>query len=135
MAQRDRSDSPQVEFADGALKRLILQRILDRWSWDDELDGARTKGLAPHRHLRGKTEAEVGIAPMHVWRAWEDTSADTGYYLGAMSYRYRCSGDAATIDAEGHSVDPIECSFIDNLFCESEVNIMFRKSWAKDDYV
>ena len=30
---------------------------------------------------------------MHVWRAWENTSANTGYYLGAMSYRYRCTRD------------------------------------------
>ena len=50
-------------------------------------------GMAPHRHLKGKTEAELGLAPMHVWRAWENTSADTGFYLGAMSYRYRCTAD------------------------------------------
>ena len=54
-------------------------------------------GMAPHRHLKGKTEEEVGIAPMHIWRAWEDTSADTGFYLGAMSYRYRCTGAAADL--------------------------------------
>ena len=58
-------------------------------------------GMAPHRHLKGKTEEEVGIAPMHIWRAWEDTSADTGFYLGGMSYRYRCTGAAADLAAAG----------------------------------
>ena len=52
------------------------------------------RGAYRHRHLLGKTEAEVGIAPMHVWRAWENTPTDTAWYLGAMSYRYRCDGDA-----------------------------------------
>ena len=47
------------------------------------------RGAYRHRHLLGKTEAEVGIAPMHVWRAWENTPTDTAWYLGAMSYRYR----------------------------------------------
>ena len=51
------------------------------------------RGMAPHRALKGKTEAEVGLPPMHVWRAWENTSANTGYYLGAASYRYRCTSD------------------------------------------
>ena len=51
------------------------------------------RGMAPHRALKGKTEAELGLPPMHVWRAWENTSANTGYYLGAMSYRYRCTSD------------------------------------------
>ena len=41
------------------------------------------RGMAPHRALKGKTEAELGLPPMHVWRAWENTSANTGYYLGA----------------------------------------------------
>ena len=50
-------------------------------------------GAYKHRHLLGKTEEEIGIAPMHVWRAWENTSADTGFYLGANAYRYRCTGD------------------------------------------
>ena len=52
------------------------------------------RGMAPHRALKGKTEAELGLPPMHVWRAWENTSANTGYYLGATSYRYRCTSDA-----------------------------------------
>ena len=51
------------------------------------------RGMAPHRHLKGKTEAELGLPPMHVWRAWENTSANTGLYLGAVTYRYRCTGD------------------------------------------
>ena len=50
------------------------------------------RDMTPHRHLLGKTEAELGLAPMHVWRAWENTAADTGFYLGAMSYHYRCTG-------------------------------------------
>ena len=50
-----------------------------------------------HRHLLGKTEEEIGIAPMHIWRAWENTSADTVFYLGAMSYQYRCTGDPTAL--------------------------------------
>ena len=50
------------------------------------------EGAYQHCHLLGKTEEEIGIAPMHVWRAWENTPTDTAWYLGAMSYRYRCSG-------------------------------------------
>lgn len=49
-------------------------------------------GAYRHRHLLGKTEKEIGIAPMHVWRAWENTATDTAYYLGAMAYQYRCTG-------------------------------------------
>ncbi len=52
------------------------------------------RGAYRHRHLQGKTEAEIGMAPMHVWRAWENTPTDTAWYLGAMSYRYRCDGDS-----------------------------------------
>ncbi len=51
------------------------------------------EGAYRHRHLQGKTEAEVGMPPMHVWRAWEDTATDTAYYLAAMAYKYRCTGD------------------------------------------
>ena len=50
-------------------------------------------GAYRHRHLHGKTEADLGLPPMHVWRAWENTSAETGFYLGALSYQYRCTGD------------------------------------------
>ncbi|WP_425395803.1 hypothetical protein [Aeoliella sp.] len=55
------------------------------------------QGAYRHRHLRGKTEAELGLPPMHVWRAWENTAADTGYYLYAMSHKYRATGDPATL--------------------------------------
>lgn len=51
------------------------------------------QGAYRHRHLQGKTEEEIGLPPMHVWRAWENTSSNTGFYLGAMSYKYRCTGD------------------------------------------
>jgi hypothetical protein len=51
------------------------------------------RGAYRHRHLLGKTEAEIGIPPMHVWRAWEDSSANTAAYLGAMAYQYRCTQD------------------------------------------
>ena len=54
-------------------------------------------GMAPHRLLLGKTEAELGMPPMHVWRAWENTPTDTSFYLGAMTYRYRCTGDAQVL--------------------------------------
>ena len=50
-------------------------------------------GAYRHRHLRGKTEAELGLPPMHVWRAWEDTAADTAFYLAALSWQYRCTAD------------------------------------------
>ena len=55
------------------------------------------RGMAPHRALKGKTEAELGLPPMHVWRAWENTSANTGYYLGATAYRYRCTRDPGVL--------------------------------------
>ena len=55
------------------------------------------RGMAPHRALKGKTEAELGLPPMHVWRAWENTSANTGLYLGAMTYRYRCASDPGVL--------------------------------------
>ncbi len=51
------------------------------------------RGSYKHRHLLDKSEAEIGIPPMHVWRAWEDASADTAFYLGAMAYQYRCTQD------------------------------------------
>jgi hypothetical protein len=51
------------------------------------------RGAYRHRHLRGKTEEEIGIPPMHVWRAWENTTANTGYYLRAMAYQYRVTRD------------------------------------------
>ena len=54
-------------------------------------------GMEPHRHLQGKSEAELGLPPMHVWRAWENTSADTAFYLGAASRKYRCTQDAADL--------------------------------------
>ena len=52
------------------------------------------KGAYRHRHLQGKTEEELGIPPMHVWRAWENTATDTAYYLAAMACKYRCTGQA-----------------------------------------
>ena len=51
------------------------------------------KGAYRHRHLKGKTEEQLGIAPMHVWRAWENTATDVAYYLAATAYKYRCTGD------------------------------------------
>ena len=51
------------------------------------------EGAYSHRHLLGKTEKDIGIPPMHVWRAWENTATDTAYYLAAMAYQYRCTGD------------------------------------------
>ena len=54
-------------------------------------------GAYRHRHLHGKTEAELGLPPMHVWRAWEDTAADTGFYLAALSWQYRCTGDSLAL--------------------------------------
>ena len=55
------------------------------------------RGAYRHRHLKGKTEAEAGLPPMHVWRAWENTTSDTAFYLGALSYRYRATGDPAVL--------------------------------------
>ncbi|MEX0643349.1 MAG: hypothetical protein WD468_11640 [Pirellulales bacterium] len=51
------------------------------------------RGAYRHRHLQGKTEAELGMPPMHEWRAWENTPSDTAYYLYAMAYQYRTTGD------------------------------------------
>ena len=51
------------------------------------------RGAYRHRHLKGKTEAELGLPPMHVWRAWENAATDTAYYLAAMAYKYRCTSD------------------------------------------
>ena len=51
------------------------------------------KGAYQHRHLRGKTEEEIGMAPMHVWRAWENTASNTGFYLAAAAYQYRTTGN------------------------------------------
>src|SRR5690606_35600704 len=56
------------------------------------------RGAYRHRHLLGKTEEEIGIPPMHVWRAWENTTADTAYYLRAMSYQYRVTGDPKALE-------------------------------------
>jgi hypothetical protein len=55
------------------------------------------KGAYRHRHLQGKTEEELGMPPMHIWRAWENTPTDTAYYLYAMSYQYRTTGDPQTL--------------------------------------
>lgn len=52
------------------------------------------EGAYRHRHLRGKTEADLGMPPMHVWRAWENCATDTAYYLAAAAYKYRCTGDS-----------------------------------------
>ena len=51
------------------------------------------RGAYKHRHLLDKTEADIGIPPMHIWRAWEDTPANTAAYLGALAYQYRCTQD------------------------------------------
>lgn len=51
------------------------------------------QGAYRHRHLKGKTEDELGLPPMHVHRAWENTAVDTAYYLSAMAYKYRCTGE------------------------------------------
>ena len=55
------------------------------------------QGAYRHRHLLGRTEQDIGIPPMHVWRAWENTATDTAYYLSAMAYRYRCTGEAGAL--------------------------------------
>ena len=36
-------------------------------------------GAYRHRHLRGKTEAELGLPPMHVWRAWKTRQPTPGF--------------------------------------------------------
>lgn len=55
------------------------------------------QGAYRHRHLKGKSEAELGMPPMHVWRAWENTPSDTAYYLYAMAQKYRVTGDSETL--------------------------------------
>jgi len=49
--------------------------------------------MAPHRHMRGKKEADLGLPPMHVWRAWENTTSNTGFYLAALAFQFRATGD------------------------------------------
>ncbi len=49
--------------------------------------------MAPHRHMRGKKEADLGMPPLHVWRAWENTTANTAFYLAALSHQFRATGD------------------------------------------
>ena len=51
------------------------------------------RGLPAPATCTEESEAELGLPPMHVWRAWEDTAADTGFYLAALSWQYRCTGD------------------------------------------
>ena len=61
---------------------------------DYELPTAQDYAAAPvYQKLMGKTEADLGLAPRHVWRAWENTTADTAFYLAAMAYQYRCTAD------------------------------------------
>ena len=55
------------------------------------------RGAYRHRHLHGKNEEELGLPPMHVWRAWENTPTDTAFYLAAMAYQYRVTGDPETL--------------------------------------
>lgn len=55
------------------------------------------KGAYKHRKLINTSEAEVGLPPMHVWRAWENTSVDTALYLRAMAYQYCVSRDPAVL--------------------------------------
>ena len=88
-----------AQFAEKArrLQKLVEERMVQAHGMipmfvrasDYKLPTAEDyKGAYKHRHLRGKTEAEVGIPPMHVWRAWENTSTNTAFYLRAMAYQY-----------------------------------------------
>lgn len=94
--------SRQLEKKAARLQALVEEKILqDRGlipmfvrASDYQLPTAEDyKGAYRHRHLKGKTEEELGLPPMHVHRAWENTATDTAYYLAAMAYKYRCTGD------------------------------------------
>lgn len=75
------------------------------------------KGAYSHRHLKGKTEEELGLPPMYVWRAWENTSANTGFYLGALSYQYRCTRDQNVLNMCSRTLKALE--YIYNLGVEN----------------
>ncbi|MEX0642991.1 MAG: hypothetical protein WD468_09845 [Pirellulales bacterium] len=101
-ARADEATDDQLAAKAQRLQAIVEQKLLQQHGMipmlvrasDYQLPTAEDyKGAHRHRHLRVKTEAEVGIPPMYVWRAWENTSANTGYYLHAMSYQYRVTGD------------------------------------------
>ena len=94
--------SQQLEAKAKRLQALIGEKIVQAHGMipmfvrasDYELPTAEDyRGAYRHRHLHGKTEEDIGIAPMHAWRAWENTATDTAYYLAAAAYKYRCTGD------------------------------------------
>lgn len=100
----DESDSTDAGLARKAshLQSIVETKLLQQHGMipmlvranDYQLPSAEDyRGAYRHRHLRGKTEAELGLPPMHVWRAWENTAANTAYYLRAMAYEYRVTGD------------------------------------------
>ena len=98
--------SQQLEVKAKRIQALVEEKTVQRHGMipmfvragDYKLPTAEDyRGAYRHRHLRGKTEADFGLPPMHVWRAWEDTAADTAYYLGATAYRYRCTADPESL--------------------------------------
>ena len=102
-ANEPRLTDAQLAAKAQRLQRLVEERLLQAHGMipmlvradDYKLPTAKDyEGAYQHRHLRGKTEAELGLPPMHVWRAWENTPSDTAYYLHAMSYQCRVTGDS-----------------------------------------
>jgi len=94
--------SQQLEKKAKRLQALVEEKIVRQHGMipmfvrasDYQLPTAEDyKGAYRHRHLKGKTEEELGLPPMHVWRAWENTATDTAYYLAASAYKYRATGD------------------------------------------
>ena len=68
-------------------------------------------GAYCHRHLKGRTEEELGLPPMHVWRAWENTATDTAYYLAAMAHKYRCTGEAQDLAICRRTFGGLKCTY------------------------
>jgi len=106
-----RADEPRTSDAELAtkaqrLEALVEEKMLQQHGMipmfvrasDFQLPTAEDyQGAYRHRHLHGKTEEELGLPPMHVWRAWENTASDTAYYLAAMSFKYRVTHDPDTL--------------------------------------
>lgn len=102
---------PKLTDAQLALKARRLQTIVEERMLQDhgmipmfvraddyQLPTAEDyRGAYRHRHLRGKTEEQLGLPPMHVWRAWENTASNTAFYLAAVAYQYRTTDDPKSL--------------------------------------
>ncbi|WP_442483547.1 hypothetical protein [Aeoliella sp. SH292] len=107
LAWGEKLDDQQLGEKAERLQAVVEEKVLQQHGMvpmlvrasDYQLPTAKDyEGAYQHRHLQGKTEAELGLPPMHVWRAWENTPSDTAYYLYAMAHKYRVTGDPETLE-------------------------------------